>query len=192
MLQLACASCGKQFGVAEQAAGSSIACPYCQQKMKAPEPVAMLADAARTAAPTHAVSESTRRDPFWTGARVVGLVLVLISAGLAAWAFWGDYKSREVTSYSGVHSRTAEFTEAGKAALVSAGTGGLIGLVFLGVGGRMGHRIVGLVLVVISVGLVAWASLGDHYGEVVLLIAAIVGMIGVIDLGTDRGSKGKK
>ena len=116
MLELVCPSCDRHFGVAENAAGEAITCPYCSTRTRAPELVAVLASAV-AAKPAPPGRGSGHSGAFWTPMRAAGLLLMLASAGLVAWALVADYQRNSYRSFSTV----------GKWSIGLAIVGGLLG-----------------------------------------------------------------
>ena len=156
--------------------------------MKAPEPVAVLARAVAEAAPPVA-----QRSPFWTGARLVGVALLLISVGLGAWALLKDYNSGRM-----YHA----FTIAGEVALYIAVPAGVLGLILLGTDASFwtGARRIGVPLLLVSMGwaaclLLTYSGSDFNFGEpanVALWLAALTGIIALTLVGAGRPRTGKK
>lgn len=90
MVNVACFSCKQQFAVMEKMAGELIYCPYCQCKQRAPELVAILAEATiRPAEPGPSkVRREVKRQKFWTQTRYLGMTLLLSAAALMFYAFY--------------------------------------------------------------------------------------------------------
>ncbi len=128
MLKLICTSCHRSFAVDQMTVEEAVRCPYCEQKIKAPEPITMLANATSGPNQTHAVPVEARQPQFWTGARAVGFVLLLQSAGLAAWALLANCRAN-------FDLDRVDVTDAVVPVVGLAVVGTILGLILLGAGG---------------------------------------------------------